>query len=122
MKIDPVQNCPFNSDCTPNGDVVLSSRARLARNLEGFPFVHRASAPDCNEVTSLVHQICEGEENSVSLEWVELDALDVLTKEVFVERHLVSSALATATHPRAIAIGPELSRSVMVNEFEVSYL
>jgi protein arginine kinase len=35
---------------------------------------------------------------------------------MFVERHLISSYLATAEHPRAIAVGPELSRSVMVNE------
>jgi protein arginine kinase len=116
MKIDPVANCPFNSDYSPCGDVVLSSRARLARNLEGFPFVHRSSAPDCKEVASLVHQICENEASQTPLEWIDLEALDEVTTEVFVERHLVSSALASATHPRAIAIGPELSRSVMVNE------
>ena len=116
MKIDPVANCPFNNENPPCGDVVLSSRARLARNLEGFPFVHRSTAPDCKEVSSLVHQICEGDDTNVTLEWVDLDELDTLTTEVFVERHLLSPALATATHPRAIAIGPELSRSVMVNE------
>ena len=116
MQFDPDINCPYASGTTAFGDVVLSSRSRLARNLEGFPFVHRATSPDCKEVTSLVHQICEGDESNTSLEWVELEELDPLTKEVFVERHLVSSSLAAATHPRAIAIGPELSRSVMVNE------
>ncbi len=116
MIIDPVANCPFNSDYSPCGDIVLSSRARLARNLEGFPFVHRSTVPDCKEVSSLVHQICEDDTNVLTLEWVNLDELDSLTTELFVERNLVSSALASATHPRAIAIGPELSRSVMVNE------
>ena len=43
MKIDLEHNCPFNSDNTPFSDVVLSSRARLARNLEGFPFVNRST-------------------------------------------------------------------------------
>jgi protein arginine kinase len=116
VEIDPSKNCPFNRDDSPFGDVVLSSRARLARNLEGFPFVHRSSASDCKEVSSLVHQICEIQPEDSVLEWVNLDELDAHTTELFVERHLVSSNLACATHPRAIAIGPELSRSVMVNE------
>jgi len=116
MKIDLENNCPFNSDHTPFGDVVLSSRARLARNLEGFPFVNRSTTSDCMEVASLVSRICKQEESTVSLQWIDMDELDAVTTEMFVERHLISSDLANAQHPRAIAVGPELSRSVMVNE------
>jgi protein arginine kinase len=116
MKIDPEQNCPFNSDHAPFDDVVLSSRARLARNLEGFPFVNRSTTSDCMEVTSLVKEICSQEDSPISLEWIDMDELDEITSEMFVERHLISTHLAESTHPRAIAVGPELSRSVMVNE------
>jgi protein arginine kinase len=116
MKFDPSRNCPFNSHNTPFGDVVLSSRARLARNLEGFPFVNRATSSDCTEVASLVHRICDDKQSSTSLEWVDMDELDSITNELFVERHLTSARLAHSDHPRAIAIGPELARSVMVNE------
>lgn len=116
MKFDPGRNCPFNSHLTPFGDVVLSSRARLARNLEGFPFVNRATDSDCTEVASLVQRICDDKQSSTSLEWVDMNDIDSITNELFVERHLTSSNLAHAEHPRAIAIGPELARSVMVNE------
>jgi protein arginine kinase len=116
MTIDPVSNCPFNSDYSPCGDVVLSTRARLARNLEGFPFVNRSSDADCKEVASLVSRICTKEPKDTGLEWIDIDNYDALTTKLFVERNLVSNNLANATHPRAIAIGPELSRSVMVNE------
>ena len=116
MKIDLKRNCPFNSDNVPNGDVVLSSRARLARNLEGFPFVNRATASDCAEVASLLQKISNTNDQPSALEWVNMDELDTVTTELFVERHLISSNLSNATHPRAIAVGPELSRSVMVNE------
>jgi protein arginine kinase len=116
MKFDPSTNCPFNSHLTPFGDVVLSSRARLARNLEGFPFVNRSTDSDCKEVTSLVHRICDDPNSPTSLEWVDVDELDNITNGLFVERHLTSAHLAHANHPRAIAIGPELARSVMVNE------
>ena len=94
----------------------MSSRARLARNLEGFPFVNRSTDSDCKEVTSLVHRICEDDSPIASLEWVNVDDLDSITNELFVERHLISSHLAHADHPRALAIGAELARSVMVNE------
>lgn len=116
MKVNPEQNCPFNSDNAPFGDVVLSSRARLARNLEGFPFVNRSTTSDCMEVASLVSRICSQKDSPLSLEWIDMDELDEITAQMFVERHLISSHLAQSTHPRAIAVGPELSRSVMVNE------
>lgn len=38
----------------PDGDVVISSRARLARNLVGFPFPHQASSLELRRVA---HQI-----------------------------------------------------------------
>ena len=116
MKIDLEHNCPFNSDNTPFSDVVLSSRARLARNLEGFPFVNRSTTSDCMEVASLVSRICKQQNSPLSLHWIDMDELDSMTTELFVERHLISMNLAQSTHPRAIAVGPELSRSVMVNE------
>jgi protein arginine kinase len=116
MKIDPFADCPFDNDHAPDIDVVLSSRARLARNLEGFPFVHRSSVPDCNEVASLVSQICTHQNGNSHLEWLDLAELEDSTTGIFVERNLVSQELAKASHPRAIAVGPELSRSVMVNE------
>jgi protein arginine kinase len=116
MKIDPFSNSQFDSDYAPDLDVVLSSRTRLARNLEGFPFVHRSSVPDCNEVASLVSQICQQHNGNTQLEWHDLAELEEFTTGIFVERNLVSNKLANAKHPRAIAIGPELARSVMVNE------
>ena len=116
MKLDPTTNCPFNSGNSPSGDVVLSSRARLARNLEGFPFVNQSSLSDCQEVTSLVQQITENPEQSSSLHWIDLEEFDPLQSSMLAERHLASSKLVHATYPRAIAVCDELSRSVMVNE------
>jgi len=110
------QNCPFNSDHSPFGDVVLSSRARLARNLEGFPFVNRSTHSDCLEVTSLLRPLSEHKSRSTALEWIDMNSLDEVTTNMLVERHLISSTLAQSEHPRAIAVGPELSRSVMINE------
>ena len=114
--IDPTHNQLFSSADAPFGDVVLSSRARLARNLEGFPFVNKATSDDCNEVVDLLSNATSGIEEGISLDWISLDELDELRAQLFVERHLVSSKLIQSKHPRAVAIGKELVRSVMVNE------
>ena len=77
MQFDPDNNCPYASGTTPFGDVVLSSRARLARNLEGFPFVNSASTGDCEEVEALLSPACNVEDD-VSLEWIDLHGLSVM--------------------------------------------
>jgi protein arginine kinase len=115
MQFDPSNNCPYASGTTAFGDVVLSSRARLARNLEGFPFVNSASAGDCEEVESLLSPACH-ERDEVSLEWVDLHAISEIERTMCAERHLISTNFASAKHPRGVMVGPELARSVMINE------
>ena len=115
MQFDPDINCPYASGTTAYGDVVLSSRARLARNLEGFPFVNRASTGDCEEVQILLNPDCKSEDD-IQLEWVDLHKLSPVEKTMCAERHLISTNFASATHPRGVMVGPELARSVMVNE------
>ena len=114
--IDPTQNQLFSSAEAPFGDVVLSSRARLARNLEGFPFVNKSSKDDCKEVINLLSKASRGIQEGISLDWIPMHELDELHAQLFVERHLVSSKLIQSKHPSAVAIGKELIRSVMVNE------
>ena len=76
--IDPTQNQLFSSAEAPFGDVVLSSRARLARNLEGFPFVNKATNDDCKEVVELLSSASNGIQNGISLDWIPLHELDEL--------------------------------------------
>lgn len=116
MRIDPDQNCPYSSGNSAFGDVVLSSRARLARNLDGFPFVNRSSEADSREVIKLVRGMGTVGPSADALEWIDLEEQSPVTRRMLTERHLVSSMLADATHPAAVAVGPELCRSIMVNE------
>ncbi len=103
-----------------HADIVLSTRIRLARNVEGFAFTGRARDGErlrvlsqvrdaAGEVASLAH--------SVLLRVDELPAADRLLLH---ERHLVSRELAglDAQHPvrsgAAVFLGPDVG--VMVNE------
>jgi protein arginine kinase len=115
MQFDPDKNCPYASGTTPFGDVVLSSRSRLARNLEGFPFVNSASTGDCEEVELLLAPACKSDD-AISLEWIDLHNLTSVERSMCAERHLISTNFAYATHPRGVMVGPELARSIMINE------
>lgn len=96
----------------PSGDVVLSTRFRIARNLVGFRFVH--AAPDAElrhtmEVVLAAARACElGFEVFKGLTHAERD-------------HLVATRLVSADYEwtlpgRALLLDPARTVSVMVNE------
>src|SRR5437773_11236710 len=85
----------------PHGDIVLSTRVRLARNLEGFAFTGRARD---GERLRVLAQIREATADLPSLGddvLYRLDEAPPLSRALLPERHLVSKELAglDAQHP-----------------------
>ncbi|MBI3319980.1 MAG: protein arginine kinase [Candidatus Omnitrophica bacterium] len=100
----------------PGSDIVMSSRIRLARNLEHLPFATRATKVSQAEVLRLAR---EGVERSPSLRkpmFFEMSELDDVDRQFLVERHLVSREHASRPDHRAVAIGRGEVVSIMVNE------
>ncbi|MBK7644189.1 MAG: protein arginine kinase [Planctomycetes bacterium] len=106
----------------PDSDVAVSCRVRLARNLEGFPFVTRldeARAQQlCSQVQSeLVEIAIDGETR-----FVHLPEAPPLLRLMLRERHLASRDLSPSedgSHGlpgRAVAFGSSETTAVMVNE------
>lgn len=100
----------------PESDVVLSCRARLARNVAGFPFVCKASAAQRSELLSLARRAILDAHIDETILWVELNQATPRDRKLLVERHLISSQLAEGDAPRAVAVSGNESLSVMVNE------
>jgi protein arginine kinase len=100
----------------PDLDVVLTSRARIARNLSGLPFVHRATADQRQSVISRVQLALEPECCSETTTWVDLESVSPLQRRVLYERHLISRQHADQQGPRGVAVAQDESMSVMVNE------
>lgn len=94
-------------------DVVVSSRARLARNLSGFPFVNQASGEQCREILRLVKSL---ELADHPMQWLDVAELQDTERQLLVERHLVSRNFVDADTPRGVFIGDGDRLSVMVNE------
>jgi protein arginine kinase len=100
----------------PESDIVISSRIRLARNLAAFPFTNRASAYQKAEIETLLRDRISRMELSPQLGYLNLPGLSVLDRQLLVERQLISRELAAAEGPRGVALVPQETVSVMVNE------
>lgn len=100
----------------PEGDVAVSSRVRLARNVEGCPFVSQASDEQKAGVEELLKNTLLSVELDPPLDYVRLDELEPLLLELLLERRLISGEHAEADWIRGVAFDRPEQVSVMVNE------
>lgn len=103
----------------PDADIVISSRIRLARNLEGLKFPQAASEADLRKVKSLVRSACTdiNEQGGWGrFLYVDLEDLTELDRQVLVEKHLISPQHAALPVGRALMVREDEMFSVMVNE------
>ncbi len=99
-----------------DGDVVMSSRVRLARNLSAFPFVNRATHPQRREIVEIVRSVPLAGTPLPTLSWVDMGPLPKARRNLLAERHLVSRQFVEGDSPRALALAPCETLAIMVNE------
>lgn len=104
----------------PRADIVLSTRVRLARNVEGFAFTARARDGERLRVLAQVRSALAAVEGLADSVAFRVDELPVLDRTLLHERHLVSKELAglDAQHPLRSGAAVFLADclGVMVNE------
>ena len=101
-----------------HGDVVLSSRVRLARNLRQYPFPSRASQEQKAEIEAKVRDALAAGNSGMAQRFRFLP-LEELTDEAavsLVERHIVSPEFIADRRGRAVLISEDESVSIMINE------
>lgn len=101
-----------------NGDVVCSTRVRLARNLSQYPFPNKAGIDEKNEIEKKIRDaLILG--NSVLAEQFNFIPLDNLSEDAavsLVERHIVSPEFIADTNGKAVLMSTDESVSIMINE------
>lgn len=102
--------------CGPISDIVMSSRIRLARNLADYPFVKRCNDIDKANLESTVRERITQHATLADLKFINVAELDLLDRQLLVERQLISRELASAEGARAVAIDASEQLSLMVNE------
>lgn len=101
----------------PDSDIVLSSRIRLARNIEQFKFPYAFSNEEANQVIQLIkNRMQEHRFSKVGeMELLIMENLQPLQKRVLVEKHLISPNLAEGSHG-ACLLSENEEVSIMLNE------
>jgi len=100
----------------PEDRVVLSSRVRLARNLEGCPFPGTAKKEQRQKVLSALRPAVESLKVMSQGFGTDMDELTALDKTLLVERHLISREHAARNVGSGLVLSRDESVCVMINE------
>ncbi len=104
------------SGAGPHSEVFLSTRVRVARNVEGVPFPERASDEALVRVRERVLDAVGRNNYLMNACVVLMDDADSAARQALVERHVISPAFAACGGGRACVIGEREVVSGMVNE------
>ena len=102
-------------------EIVLSTRVRLARNLQGYTFALRADADDRRSVLDQVRHALEASADLDNGVLWEMSDLETVERRILHERHVVSRELigpdeGPAPVGTALALGASGPCGVMINE------
>jgi protein arginine kinase len=100
----------------PSCEVVVSSRVRLARNLEGKKFPHHASAIEQKLVVDEVQSAVGVLPQAAGLKFVRLNEISSLDRQFLTEHQLISAEHAASLGERAVAFDPKEGLSFLINE------
>ncbi|HZF53100.1 MAG TPA: protein arginine kinase [Polyangiaceae bacterium] len=103
-----------------HADIVLSTRVRLARNVEGYAFTPRARDGERLRVLSQIREAAQHVRPLQGGVLLRVDELPAEDRQLLHERHLVSKELAGLDGPQGVRTGAAVllggETSVMVNE------
>jgi protein arginine kinase len=103
----------------PHADIILSSRIRLARNLERFPFRETITAPQQELVTEDIIGACiglEGSDVEGPRQLVRLADVGETDTTLLLERHLVSREMLKFKAASALLISRAGRLALLINE------
>jgi len=98
------------------GDIVVSTRVRLARNLSDYPFPGRLTPSNEREIVDKVASAMVSSPVGNSLKLIELTPLSEVERHALMERHLISQELADGKGIRAVLLSQDEGISIMINE------
>jgi protein arginine kinase len=100
----------------PHDRIVMSSRVRLARNLNGFAFPGWAKKPERVKALETIQPHVSSLPQMADAYSASMDELSALDKNILVERHLISREHAAKNAGSGLVLNREESICVMINE------
>jgi len=102
----------------PDSDVVISSRVRLARNLEIYPFSAKLNEEQAQALVENVKQLAPvlSEKTNKKYYACNISSLSDIDRAAMVERHIVSPLLAEKKQTTGLILSEDETVSIMINE------
>ena len=100
------------------GDVAISSRIRLARNLNGYPFPHLLNLQQKNEIANKVKDALENSNSYIAktFRFINMSQLSPVEANSLAERHIISPEFARNRAGKYLLLTEDESVSIMINE------
>lgn len=96
-------------------DVAISTRVRLARNIEGFKFINKCNKEDKSKIVNKIEEILP--DIGYDLKLFKLKDMDNITKKALVEKNVISPEFSLKEGDEyAILINKEENICIMINE------
>lgn len=101
-----------------NADIVLTSRVRLARNIDKKPFPQVISREEAEEIIKDVSESITDSNSSISKDFrlIRLKDVTPLNRLSMVEKHLVSMDLVNNFERAGVLLNKDENVSIMINE------
>ncbi|SHJ36286.1 protein arginine kinase [Geosporobacter subterraneus DSM 17957] len=102
----------------PDGDIIISSRIRLARNLQEYPFPVALTKGKSKEVIKKVGDVILEGNTVLKHDFLlqEMESQSALERQVLMEKHLISPNLMENHERSAVLLNKDESVSIMINE------
>ena len=110
------QACGWLSKPGPQNDIVLSSRIRLARNIEDFPFSHWASTGELARLVATCSSAIRKTRSLEGSEEIHLEDQSELDLQFLQERHQISQEMAAGANRRSVFLSSSQMLGAMVAE------
>lgn len=98
-----------------DSSIAVSTRIRLARNIDGIPFPNRMSVEARKELNKNIRKAIN-ENNTLNLKFIAMDSVTEIERMAMQERHIISPEFAENPDNRAILINDDETVSVMIGE------
>jgi protein arginine kinase len=118
MRIDQLltQNPAWQSARGPHDDVVVSSRIRLARNVDGFYFPSRLKGAQRRQLIKGFETAVQKPKQFEGCSLFQASSLSEVELQLLLERHLISREFSSEKADRSVLISPDESFSLMLME------
>jgi protein arginine kinase len=111
-----LSTCGWLKEGTPDDSMVISSRIRLARNIEGIPFSQWASSTDLKRIAEQSKSAISECEELRDCDILCMEELEPIDRHFLAERYMISREFAKSGIERYAAIHNDQTISIMMNE------